>query len=249
MFSAPIGSCAGFWMRKPDGALSNFYLAVLKHLFVNPDSYIKLAYQFYMDRMPDAAGSDYWKGIFRSKGLNAADQGLQIGEETLEVFVKRLFLNLLGRVPSSQEAALWKEKFKKNNADKQQIIKEFSASFGKSVVCADKLAKGTSLTPGSTLVSCDGNYTLTLQSDGNLVLTQAPAKIVWASDTGGNGQTRLQVQDDGNVVLVKLPDGTVPIWATNTGGSGDVSFVLQNDGNLVVYGAAGNALWDKSALK
>jgi hypothetical protein len=53
-----------------------------------------------------------------------------------------------------------------------------------------------------------------MQQDGNLVVYNASAEAVWASNTAGNPGSRLVVQDDGNVVIYR-PDGT-PVWASNT---------------------------------
>jgi hypothetical protein len=53
-----------------------------------------------------------------------------------------------------------------------------------------------------------------MQADGNLVVYNADATPVWASNTAGNPGSRLIVQDDGNVVIY-APDG-IPIWDTGT---------------------------------
>ncbi|WP_214317552.1 hypothetical protein [Nonomuraea sediminis] len=53
-----------------------------------------------------------------------------------------------------------------------------------------------------------------MQDDGNLVVYNASAQPVWASNTDGNPGSHLVMQDDGNLVIYR-PDGT-PIWASNT---------------------------------
>ncbi|MHA5054766.1 hypothetical protein [Streptomyces sp. SD15] len=53
-----------------------------------------------------------------------------------------------------------------------------------------------------------------MQGDGNLVIYDAGAQPIWASQTFDNPGSHLIVQGDGNVVIYR-PDGT-PIWATNT---------------------------------
>ncbi|ADG97148.1 Curculin domain protein (mannose-binding) lectin [Segniliparus rotundus DSM 44985] len=101
------------------------------------------------------------------------------------------------------------------------------------------LQAGQSLTKGQVLSSDNGAYTLTLQDDGNLVLSEG-SNAVWSSKTQGQGVIRLDVQTDGNVVLYTGDHD--PKWATKT--KGDVHLALQDDRNLVVYGADGSALWN-----
>jgi Right handed beta helix region len=76
-----------------------------------------------------------------------------------------------------------------------------------------RLAQG-STTLWSAPTSAGANATLTLQTDGDLVLTDAAGGVVWTTRTEGHPGTRLQVQDDGNLVL--LDAAIVPIWASNT---------------------------------
>jgi LysM repeat protein len=101
----------------------------------------------------------------------------------------------------------------------------------------DRLAEGEKLQRGESLTSKNGAYTLTLQDDGNLVLS-AGGSAVWATNTNGQNAERLEVQKDGNTVLY-TPDK--PIWHTDTKGAKDVRLVLQDDRNLVLYGFDGVA--------
>ena len=101
----------------------------------------------------------------------------------------------------------------------------------------DVLRAGNQLGLGETLDSLNGGYTLTLQSDGNLVLTEGAGTVVWASGTDGKGVERANFQTDGNFVLYNgAGEG---VWSTQTEGSGADRIVLQDDRNLVVY--AGDA--------
>ncbi|WP_019204408.1 LysM peptidoglycan-binding domain-containing protein [Tsukamurella sp. 1534] len=101
----------------------------------------------------------------------------------------------------------------------------------------DVLRAGNQLSLGGTLDSLNGAYTLTLQSDGNLVLTEGAGTVVWASGTDGKGVERADFQTDGNFVLYNgAGEG---VWSTRTEGSGADRVVLQDDRNLVVY--AGDA--------
>lgn len=102
---------------------------------------------------------------------------------------------------------------------------------------ADTLHAGDKLTSRESLVSKNGAYTLTLQDDGNLVLTEN-GKPVWASGTDGQDVVRAEVQKDGNFVLYSP---NKPVWHTDTKGKKDVKLVLQDDRNLVLYAADGPA--------
>ena len=106
------------------------------------------------------------------------------------------------------------------------------------------LDAGTSLTPGQSILSCNGKYTLTFQaSDGNVVL-YGPAGALWSTDTGGQGATIFSMNPDGNLVLYS---GSTPLWATSLiGGTTGRSAHLrvQDDANLVVYADdTGQVFW------
>ncbi|MET9226361.1 LysM peptidoglycan-binding domain-containing protein [Lentzea sp. NPDC003310] len=103
----------------------------------------------------------------------------------------------------------------------------------------DTLQAGQELTRGQQLTSANG-YVLTLQSDGNLVLSENTG-TVWASGTDGKGAVRATLQDDGNFVLYTSEDSAV--WSTGTQGNEGSRLVLQDDRNLVVFGADGGARW------
>lgn len=103
----------------------------------------------------------------------------------------------------------------------------------------DTLQAGQELTRGQQLTTANG-YMLTLQSDGNLVLSENTG-TVWASNTDGKGAVRAALQDDGNFVLYADDDNAV--WATNTAGNSGSRLVLQDDRNLVVLGGDGSPKW------
>ncbi|WP_367140770.1 MULTISPECIES: LysM peptidoglycan-binding domain-containing protein [Streptomyces] len=102
---------------------------------------------------------------------------------------------------------------------------------GDTMRVGDELGLGQSLQGGA--------YTLTLQDDGNLVLSE-PGGVVWATDTHDQGVQRAVLQDDGNFVLY-TDDGAV--WATDTNGEDVDRLVVQDDRNVVLYGKDGGALW------
>jgi lysophospholipase L1-like esterase len=107
----------------------------------------------------------------------------------------------------------------------------------------DTLSLGQSLTPGQTLTSADGRFVLTLQTsgaltieagtttlyngggsgtpatlmleqDGNVIELDTSGKILFQTNTSGQGGQNLVMQNDGNLVLY-TPAGK-PLFATNT---------------------------------
>ncbi|GAA4674724.1 glycosyl hydrolase [Frondihabitans cladoniiphilus] len=111
----------------------------------------------------------------------------------------------------------------------------------------DTLPAGTSLTPGSSLVSADGQYTFAVQTDGNLVVYKTGGPAIWNSSTYLQGGTHLDVQGDGNLVFYNKYGKA--LWNTATSGAGAGSkLVMQSDGNLVLYSAGSSALWNSKGF-
>jgi hypothetical protein len=96
------------------------------------------------------------------------------------------------------------------------------------------------LTANQSLTSCNGDYTLIMQGDGNLVLYQGSTAL-WASNTAGTAADEAIMQGDGNFVVYTSAGS--PLWASGTAGNPGADLVVQNDGNVVVYSASGAALW------
>jgi hypothetical protein len=61
----------------------------------------------------------------------------------------------------------------------------------------------------------DGDW-LTVQPDGNLVYYRSDGRVVWKTGTGGQGAARLTVRDNGTLVLVRLSDQKI-LWSPKTG--------------------------------
>jgi hypothetical protein len=102
------------------------------------------------------------------------------------------------------------------------------------------LSQGMELTAPQSIWSCDGQYQLAMQSDGNLVLYQG-GNALWSSQTAGSGGAFAIMQDDGNFVVYTA--ASVAVWSTQTGGMGcGIDLAVQTDGNLVLY-EAGSAIW------
>jgi hypothetical protein len=104
---------------------------------------------------------------------------------------------------------------------------------------SNTLWRGGTLQAEQALVSDQGNFTLRMQGDGNLVAFGSSG-VVWASGTNGSGANRAVLQSDGNLVLYTGSGRAV--FATGTAGTTADALVMQSDGNLVLYGA-GRAFW------
>jgi hypothetical protein len=112
-----------------------------------------------------------------------------------------------------------------------------------------------------------GPYTLSVNDDSTITLTDSLSSVIWtsgitlypsslstiASAAGGqiqilnseDGRYVLMQQTDGNLVLTKTDTNTV-VWAsksTSVGAEGGVSCWLQCDGNLVTYHKNGTVPW------
>ena len=108
------------------------------------------------------------------------------------------------------------------------------------------LYSGEGLGKGQTLNSCDGRFSLTMQTDGNLVLYQSGVGALWATGTTGYTGRNLSafMQTDGNLVVYADPwSNWIPLWNSGTPGYPNSRLQLQNDGNLVIYNAYNNWIW------
>ncbi|MEU5429427.1 LysM peptidoglycan-binding domain-containing protein [Streptomyces olivoreticuli] len=102
----------------------------------------------------------------------------------------------------------------------------------------DTLNVGDELGLGQSLQG--GAYTLTLQDDGNLVLSEPDGNVVWATQTHEQGVQRAVLQEDGNFVLYSGDDAA---WATDTNGEDADRLVVQADRNVVLYDKDSGPLW------
>jgi hypothetical protein len=90
---------------------------------------------------------------------------------------------------------------------------------------------------GKSLAS-PGAYTLSMQSDGNLVWKASTA--AWRSNTHIAG-SYVRMQTDGNLV-VYTPSNS-PQWESRTYVNTGAYLDLQADGNLVIYSRTRHVLW------
>jgi len=108
----------------------------------------------------------------------------------------------------------------------------------------DTLTTTGRIMPGRSITSGSGQYRLTYQTDGNLVLYNDAARtFVWSTGTQGASAGFVILQTDGNLVVYNAAGQ--PQWSTGSIGYANATFVVQNDGNLVVYASSGQPLWDR----
>jgi hypothetical protein len=99
------------------------------------------------------------------------------------------------------------------------------------------------LYPGQSIASVDGRFSLTYESNGNLVLRNlSTSQELWSSNTNGTSPGFLAMQGNGNLVLYDASGNPTPL--SNTAGNPGAFLVVQGDGNLVIYSDYRNeALW------
>jgi hypothetical protein len=122
--------------------------------------------------------------------------------------------------------------------------------------CGLVLAPNEAMYPGQVVKSCSGNHTVSLQTDGNVVVRNSILPL-WSTVTGplgpqpgpdrpykdghyGGVGNVLVMQGDGNLVLL---NSTVPTFNTATYGFYGVALYLQDDGNLVIRNSQGVPVW------
>ncbi len=123
-----------------------------------------------------------------------------------------------------------------------------SYAFGDSFIIdgitgGSRIPAGTTLSSGKSFASRSAK--LTMQDDGNLVISSVANKQLWSTNTAGNPGATAIVQSDGNVVVYKA-DGTTKLWETKTAAPGGYA-LLQDRGNLVVYNVKSQSLWSSGS--
>lgn len=96
----------------------------------------------------------------------------------------------------------------------------------------DQLLEGDDLAPGDSLTARGAGHTLTMQTDGNLVLRRSDGLLRWQSGTSVAGSSA-EMGGDG-VLRVRTPGG-VTAWSSGALGFGTERLVLGADGVLRVW--------------
>lgn len=106
-----------------------------------------------------------------------------------------------------------------------------------------QISGSTSLDVGEHLVSPNGRFQLSMQSNGNLVLRRlSDDKILWHPNADGSGAAKLKVSDHGNAVLYQA-DGDI-VWASGTTRwPGGTVLYVSDAGNVVLRQNDGDVVW------
>jgi hypothetical protein len=110
----------------------------------------------------------------------------------------------------------------------------------------DTLEPGTQMdfNNGKVLISENLKFRLSLQKDGNLVISTIPGgQTTWSTNTAGSGADKAVMQQDGQFCLYNAAG--VLKWGTYTRDAGSV-LKLQKDGILVVYSPKGYVVWNSA---
>lgn len=100
--------------------------------------------------------------------------------------------------------------------------------------CSSVLAPDQALLPNETVKSCNGRYTLVMQTDGNVVLYDGVTHgALWHSQTHGTAGEVAVMQSDGNFVLYDAAGNAV--WHTSTHGHPGAMLRVEEDGNVKIF--------------
>ncbi|MEO7110038.1 MAG: hypothetical protein ABI183_06345 [Polyangiaceae bacterium] len=107
------------------------------------------------------------------------------------------------------------------------------------------LEPGQGLVVGESLMSCDGRFTLAMQTDGNLVAYEGTTGL-WATYTEGKNAYEAVMQTDGNFVVYDSKGSA--LWSSSTASKGGSFLEMQTDGNVVIYTTASKPVWASKGL-
>jgi hypothetical protein len=99
------------------------------------------------------------------------------------------------------------------------------------------------MNPGDTLVSPGGNYTVTMQVGGNLVLgtsTQTQGPWIWESGTSGNNDATCKMTLGGDLFIYDANHNRIK--HSGTGGNNGAMFVVQDSGSVTIVTSNGQPL-------
>jgi hypothetical protein len=105
------------------------------------------------------------------------------------------------------------------------------------------LADGSVLTANEGITSPNGEFSLVMQGDGNLVEYDG-ATAAWSSGSNTAGSV-VEMQTDGNLVIYS---GSTYKWQSGTSGNPGAYLVLGDDGVLTIDSASGIPLWGATGV-
>ncbi|MEH0579166.1 ricin-type beta-trefoil lectin domain protein [Streptomyces sp. B21-108] len=102
------------------------------------------------------------------------------------------------------------------------------------------LPGGSVIPSGTSLTS--GSVRLTMQADGNLVLSAlATGATIWSSGTGGHPGAWARFGTDGNLVVYST--AAAQLWTTGLTATTGATFQVRNDSTVTVVASGGSVLW------
>ena len=96
---------------------------------------------------------------------------------------------------------------------------------------ARTLASDATLTSGDSLTSPNGQFTLTMQSNGNLVWRITDGRTLWSSRTAGHSGAEATMGSDG---VLRVHDGSGTLWSSSNSGTSGDTLSIQSNGQLAV---------------
>lgn len=114
--------------------------------------------------------------------------------------------------------------------------------------CDDSIPSGTTVSLGTTKVSCKGCFRLILQNDGNLVSYRnyPPYTAVWTSNTNGRGITKGVMEQNGQF---NLYTASGVYWSTtwSVNGTTNARIMIQDDAQIAIWENS-NSKWVSGKL-
>jgi len=107
------------------------------------------------------------------------------------------------------------------------------------------MSDGSKLLPGQYLLSPDGQTSLNLMGNGDLVEYQNYLPV-WSNNINISNVGYLILQTDGN--LVEYNTSGVAVWNANTAGNSGDSLSLLTNGDIVLNSASGSTLWSTNTI-
>jgi hypothetical protein len=106
---------------------------------------------------------------------------------------------------------------------------------------SDRLAWPYTMVLTQKLTSSNGQYTMTLETSGDLVIRNLSGTLVWSSCTGHGSTLYARVASSG--VLTVYDTLSNPIWTAGSAGNAGAELTLQNSGIAVLKTSGGATLW------
>jgi len=112
----------------------------------------------------------------------------------------------------------------------------------------DTLGTNQGLHIGESITSPDGNVSVVMQPDGDLVIKKnSDGTVLWHSGTAGKGGVIAWMNWDGNL-RVEAPGGeSHTLWSNGAHGHKDARARIENTGNLYVWDGGHHMIWDAGA--